>query len=61
MAKQHTALATAHAAKFSAAIELALKGENGYNFNAIVPDEFIGLEKKESRVIHVPGDAGWKV
>jgi threonine synthase len=44
------ALATAHPAKFANAVNLALKDEGGYDFNAILPKEFIGLETKQRKV-----------
>ncbi|MCJ1359411.1 MAG: threonine synthase [Icmadophila ericetorum] len=57
---QRIALATANAAKFSAVVDLALKGEKGYSFSEVLPEEFVGLEEKESRVIRVTKDAGWE-
>lgn len=48
----HTvSISTAHPAKFNHAVDLALKDEKGYDFDAIVrPKEFIGLEGREKRV-----------
>ena len=46
---QTIALATAHPAKFANAVNLALKDEAGYSFDAVLPKELIGLEKKERR------------
>jgi threonine synthase len=44
-------LSTAHPAKFNHAVDLALKDESGYDFDAVVrPKEFIGLEQREKRV-----------
>ena len=44
-------LSTAHPAKFSHAVDLALKEETGYDFEATVrPREFVGLEQREKRV-----------
>ncbi|KAI9849459.1 MAG: threonine synthase [Sclerophora amabilis] len=54
----HVALATAHPAKFSHAVDLALRGERGYSFSEVLPEDFIGLEQRERRVISVPRDAG---
>ncbi len=56
----HISLATAHAAKFGHAVDLALRGEKGYDFDTdVLPEEFVGLEKKERRVTHVPAGKGW--
>ncbi|CAO3617492.1 unnamed protein product [Cunninghamella echinulata] len=47
-------LATAHPAKFSDAVETALKNESGFNFESqVLPKEFIGLLDKERSVVHV--------
>lgn len=47
----YISLSTAHPAKFSHAVDLALAGVNSYNFEAHVrPVEFIGLESRERRV-----------
>ncbi|CAO3625744.1 unnamed protein product [Cunninghamella blakesleeana] len=47
-------LATAHPAKFSDAVETALKNESGFNFNdQVLPKEFIGLLDKERSVVEV--------
>nr|OQO18955.1 hypothetical protein B0A51_13746 [Rachicladosporium sp. CCFEE 5018] len=48
---QHISLATAHPAKFSNAVELALKDEEGFAFAAVLPEEFRGLDKLERRVV----------
>ena len=56
----HIALATAHPAKFANAVDLALKDEQGFSFDSMLPPEFVGLEKKERRVRHVPKGAGWE-
>jgi threonine synthase len=56
----HISLATAHPAKFANAVDLALKDEAGFNFDTVLPEEFIGLEKKEKRVRIVPAGAGWE-
>lgn len=56
----HIALATAHPAKFSEAVDLALKGVDGYDFEAKVrPQEFIGLEDRERRLETVEAD--WRL
>ena len=59
-ATYHVSLATAHPAKFSNAVELALKAEPGFNFDTVLPAEFVGLEQKEKRVITVPRGGGWE-
>lgn len=46
----HVALATAHPAKFAAAVDLALEAENGFQFKDVMPEDFLGLEKRERRV-----------
>lgn len=47
-------LATAHPAKFSDAVETALKNESGFNFNdQVLPKEFVGLLDKERSVVQV--------
>jgi len=55
----HISLSTAHPAKFSNAVTLALKDEKPFDFGEVLPKEFVGLEEQESRVTHVPGSAGW--
>jgi threonine synthase len=47
------ALSTAHPAKFSEAVELALKNERSFQFKDIFPEEFQGLEKLEKRFVRV--------
>ncbi|QRV84929.1 threonine synthase [Ceratobasidium sp. AG-Ba] len=48
-------LATAHPAKFSAAVESALSSYNSFNFeNDVLPEEFKGLQR-ERRVVEVGG------
>jgi len=56
----HISLATAHPAKFANAVDLALKNEEGFSFNTVLPKEFVGLEQKEKRVTLVPKGAGWE-
>ncbi|RMZ91918.1 hypothetical protein DV736_g860, partial [Chaetothyriales sp. CBS 134916] len=51
-------LATAHPAKFAGAVELALRDEPGFTFDTILPQQFVGLEKQEKKVITVPATAG---
>jgi threonine synthase len=55
----HLALSTAHPAKFSGAVTVALKEEEGFDFEKqVLPKEFVGLDKKEKRVSEAPND--WK-
>ena len=54
----HIALATAHPAKFSAAVETALKDEQDFNFYDILPEHFRGLDKLERRVKLIGKGAG---
>ena len=46
---QHIALATAHPAKFSKAVEEALKAENDFRFQDLLPEQFQGLEELPRR------------
>lgn len=55
----HISLATAHPAKFAGAVELSLQGQN-FDFASVLPEEFVGLDKKERRVTVVPRGAGWQ-
>jgi threonine synthase len=49
---KHVALSTAHPAKFSGAVEMALKEEEGFDFETMVlPEEFVGLDKRERRLV----------
>ncbi|KAK3071193.1 threonine synthase [Teratosphaeriaceae sp. CCFEE 6253] len=54
----HVALATAHPAKFSHAVELALRDVEGFTFATVLPEQFVGLEGLERRV-RVCGK-GWR-
>ncbi|KAF2137516.1 uncharacterized protein K452DRAFT_235719 [Aplosporella prunicola CBS 121167] len=54
----HIALATAHPAKFSAAVEKALEGQEGFRFEDVLPEQFVGLEQKEKRVTTVQKSEG---
>ncbi|KDB21462.1 threonine synthase [Trichophyton interdigitale MR816] len=56
----HISLSTAHPAKFAEAVDAALRNEKGYSFDNVLPPEFVGLEKKERRVISMPAGATWK-
>lgn len=50
----HISLSTAHPAKFSEVVTLALKDEAGFDFeNQVLPDELKALANKESRVLDV--------
>ncbi len=49
-------LATAHPAKFAHAVDLALKGQDGYAFEDVLPEVFKGLEGLERRVIGIGGE-----
>lgn len=54
---QHISLSTAHPAKFSGAVELALKGEAEFDFaKQVLPEEFVGLAEREKRVVEVAAD-----
>ena len=55
----HTiSLATAHPAKFSTAVETALKDEHDFDFESMLPEQFVGLDKKERKVLNVPKSQG---
>ena len=47
---EHVSLATAHPAKFSKAVELALSAETGFRFEDVLPYEFKGLENLPRRM-----------
>lgn len=49
-------LATAHAAKFANAVDLALKEEPSFSFDKMLPEQFVGLDKQERKVIKVPAN-----
>jgi threonine synthase len=49
----HVALSTAHPAKFSKAVELALSHIKDFEFSDVLPEEFIGMENLPRKVIHV--------
>jgi threonine synthase len=52
------ALSTAHPAKFSHAVELALAEEKEFQFKDILPSEFLGLESLPRRIIHLQRSGG---
>ncbi|KAK0645135.1 Threonine synthase [Lasiodiplodia hormozganensis] len=54
----HISLATAHPAKFSQAVQLALKDQADFDFATVLPDQFVGLEQKEKRVTVVKKSDG---
>ena len=54
----YVALSTAHPAKFSHAVEMALAEEKGFQFNEILPPQFLGLETLPRRIIHVQKSGG---
>ncbi|EXJ55651.1 threonine synthase [Cladophialophora yegresii CBS 114405] len=51
-------LATAHPAKFAGAVELALREEPGFDFNRVLPEEFMGLDSKERKLLKVSATEG---
>lgn len=57
---QHITLATAHPAKFAHAVELALKDEQSFRFEDMLPEQFVGLERKEKRVRVMGKGARWE-
>ncbi|EME78492.1 uncharacterized protein MYCFIDRAFT_157284 [Pseudocercospora fijiensis CIRAD86] len=52
----HISLATAHPAKFSHAVELALKDVEGFTFETVLPEQFIGLDKLQKRITESSSD-----
>jgi threonine synthase len=55
----HTiSLATAHPAKFSKAVEEALQAEKDFNFESVLPEQFVGLEQKEKKFLEVAKSQG---
>ena len=54
----YVALLTAHPAKFSHAVEMALAGEKEFHFNEILPPQLSGLDHLPRRIIHVHGSDG---
>lgn len=56
----HISLATAHPAKFSSAVETALGKQEGFSFDAVQPEQFVGLEQQPRRVTIVKNGAGWQ-
>ncbi len=51
-------LATAHLAKFAKAVDVALKGEESFDFARVLPREFVGLDERERRVRKVDPRTG---
>lgn len=54
----YVALSTAHPAKLSRAVEMALVGEENFRFNEILPQQLSGLDVLPRRVIHVQRSEG---
>ncbi|KAF2238399.1 tryptophan synthase beta subunit-like PLP-dependent enzyme [Viridothelium virens] len=54
----NVALSTAHPAKFSHAVELALKEEKEFQFKDILPPQFVGLEDLPRRITHAQKSGG---
>lgn len=54
----NVALATAHPAKFSSAVEMALKDEKQFLFKDVLPKQFVGLEDLPKRVTHIQMSGG---
>ncbi|QIW98817.1 hypothetical protein AMS68_004335 [Peltaster fructicola] len=55
---EHISLATAHPAKFSHAVEQALKEVSDFSFETVLPEQFVGLEEQQRRVTECKAD--WK-
>lgn len=54
----YVALSTAHPAKFSRAVEIALAKEEEFHFNDILPPQLAGLDRLSRRVIRVQRSEG---
>lgn len=54
----NVALSTAHPAKFSNAVEMALAEEKDFQFKDILPSQLLGLESLPRRVIRVQRSSG---
>ena len=54
----NVALSTAHPAKFNRAVGMALVNEEGFQFEEILPPQFIGLEDLPKRRIYVEKSGG---
>lgn len=54
----YVTLATAHPAKFSRAVEMALGEEEGFHFKDMLPPQFVGLEDLPRRVTHIKKSDG---
>ena len=54
----HIALATAHPAKFSSAVEKALKDDSDFTFDDLLPDQFRGLQDLPRRVTSLERSGG---
>ena len=54
----NVALATAHPAKFSHAVELALREDKGFSFKDVMPPQFVGLEDLPRRCTSVQKSHG---
>ena len=52
----HIALATAHPAKFSHAVELALKDVPDFTFQSVLPEQFVGMEDLPTRMTDSKAD-----
>jgi len=56
----HISLATAHPAKFSNAVELALRDEKDFSFESLLPNEFRGLKEMERKVTSIRKNDGFE-
>ncbi|KAH8801767.1 tryptophan synthase beta subunit-like PLP-dependent enzyme [Xylogone sp. PMI_703] len=54
----NVALSTAHPAKFSHAVDMALEKEEGFQFNDILPQQFVELNDLPRRLMHVQKSIG---
>lgn len=54
----NVALATAHPAKFSSAVEMALKDEEQFVFKHVLPEQFVGLEDLPKKITYVQMSGG---
>jgi threonine synthase len=54
----NVALSTAHPAKFSHAVKMALEKEKGFQFKDVLPSQFVGLKDLPRRLMHVQKRCG---
>lgn len=56
----HIALSTAHPAKFSSAVEVALQEQPGFQFEALLPEQLQGMDGLEKRCVDARKSEGFE-